>query len=55
MDMSWMKLLLQPAKDGLSFLKIQPFLCFQMFQQAIITTSMKNGFLKATLVADKEP
>jgi hypothetical protein len=49
-----MKALLQPEKVGLTKSKIDPFLCFQMFQQAKITTSIKKGLLKSCLAAERE-
>jgi hypothetical protein len=42
-------------RGSITPLKIFPFLFFQIFQHAIITISMKKGFLKAILAADKEP
>jgi hypothetical protein len=50
-DISCRKLYLQPEKEGFSFRKICPFLCFQMFHKAMITTSMKKGFAKSFLGA----
>jgi hypothetical protein len=49
-----MKFLFHPKNIGLSSLKKIPFLCFQIFQQAKITTSIKKGWLNCCLAADKE-
>jgi hypothetical protein len=40
---SWTKLDFHLLKVGLIFLKIQPFLCFQIHQHAMITISAKQG------------
>jgi hypothetical protein len=45
-ETSWKKEDFQPLKVVLIFLKIQPFLCFQIHQHEMITISKKQGPLK---------
>jgi hypothetical protein len=49
-----MKFLFHPKNVGLSSLKKLPFRCFQIFQQAKITTSIKKGWLNYSLAAANE-
>jgi hypothetical protein len=53
MATSLTKLDLHLLKVGLIFLKIQPFICFQMHQQAMITILVKQGPKKDLFANDR--